>query len=190
MALPPGLRLRVATPGDAPFIQRVHEESIRGAPANIYSRAELESWAGGLKAEGYVATMNRGGETFLIAEIAKGSGALAGFCSYDGGRIHGLYIHPQWTGRGLAGALMDCAEGAILAAGAERISVSASLLARPLYERRGYAVVGRRDWKTRGGLIIEAFDMEKPAAFRPRATPAIRSRARRSAPSRRDGGGR
>ena len=154
MALPPGLRLRVATPGDAPFIQRVHEESIRGAPRHLYSRAELESWAGGLKAEGYVSAMNRGGETFLVAEILNGGGALAGFCSYSPHRIYGLYIHPKWTRRGLASVLLDRAEAAILATGAQRIHLSASLVGRRLYERLGYSIVGRRDWITRGGLVI------------------------------------
>jgi putative acetyltransferase len=167
----------------------VHQESIRGAPGHVYSRAELESWAGGLKAEGYVWAMTHAGETFLVADIPKGCGALAGFCSYAKNRIGGLYIHPQWTGRGLASAMMDRAEAAIRAAGAERISISASLIARPLYERRGYVVLRRRFWRTRGGLMIDAFDMEKPAALPARASPAIRSRVRRSAPSRRDGGG-
>ena len=167
--MPPGLRLRQATPGDAPFIQRVHEESIRGSPGNIYSRAELESWAGGLKAERYVWAMNHGGETFLVADVVNGSGALAGFCSYDSSRIDGLYIHPEWTGRGLASAMLGRAEAAIRASGARCIYIGASLIARPLYEKHGYAVVCRRGWKTRGGLVMEAFDMEKEIALRPRA---------------------
>ena len=167
----------------------MHQESIRGAPAHVYSRAELESWVGGPKAEGYVWAMTHAGETFLVADIPKGVGALAGFCSYARNRIGGLYIHPQWTGRGLASAMMDRAEAAILAAGAERISICASLIARPLYERRGYIVLRQRAWRTRGGLMIDAYDMEKPAALAQRATPAIRFRDRRSAPSRRDGDG-
>lgn len=187
----------MATPGDAPFIQRAHEESIRGVPGHLYSRAELESWASGLKAEGYVRAMNQTGEIFLIADILNGGGALAGFCSYESNRIHGLYIHPEWMGRGLASAMLGRAEAAVLAIGAERIYLTASRIGRPLYERRGYVVCRQRDWKTRGGLIIEGFDMEKRVAFDsraavgrlagPGATPAIRSRARRSSPSRRDG---
>jgi GNAT superfamily N-acetyltransferase len=108
--LPRGLRLRRATPGDAPAIQLVHEESIRGAPAAMYSRAELESWASGLKAERYVYAMDRIGETFLVADIVKSGGRLAGFCSYGGEQIHGLYIHPQWTGRGLGSLMIGMAK--------------------------------------------------------------------------------
>jgi putative acetyltransferase len=105
--------------------------------------------------------MDNGGETFLLAEIAKGGGRLAGFCSYGGSQIYGLYIHPQWTGRGLASALLDRAEVALIAGRIERILIGASRIARPLYEKRGYIVLRQRGWKTRGGLVMEAFDMEK-----------------------------
>jgi GNAT superfamily N-acetyltransferase len=121
----------------------------------------LESWASGLKAEGCVRAMNSIGEVFLVADILARGGALAGFCSYAGDRVHGLYIHPDWVRRGLAGAMLARAEAAILAAGARRIALTASLIAHPLYARRGYATVRRVKWKTRGGLVIEAFAMEK-----------------------------
>jgi putative acetyltransferase len=111
--------------------------------------------------------MDRLGETFLVADIIRGGGWLAGFCSYGGSQIYGLYIHPQWTGRGLASALLDRAEAALIAGRIERILIRASRIDRPLYEKRGYAVLGRRDWKTRGGLVMEAFDMEKRVAGGP-----------------------
>ena len=44
MSLPPGLILRAGTPGDAGFIQQLHEESIRGLGPRCYSRAEVESY--------------------------------------------------------------------------------------------------------------------------------------------------
>jgi putative acetyltransferase len=159
--LPRGLRLRRGTPGDAPAIQRVHEESIRGAPLGRYSRAELESWAYGLKARRYVHAMDRLGETFLVADILARGGDLAGFCSYVDNQVVGLYIHPGWMGQGLAGIMMDHAEAAIVATGARVIAISASEIARPIYEKRGYVVWRRRPWRTRGGLVIDAFDMEK-----------------------------
>ncbi|HEY2889402.1 MAG TPA: GNAT family N-acetyltransferase [Dongiaceae bacterium] len=124
----------------------------------------MESWAAGLNAERYIWAMNFNEERFVLAEEAKGEGGrLAGFCSWSPDRIVGLYIHPAWAGRGVASVLMDHAEEAILAAAQlPCIHLAASALARPLYERRGYCVIRRRDWKTRGGLMIEAFDMEKP----------------------------
>jgi putative acetyltransferase len=160
------LILRPGTTGDAPFIQRVHEASIRGAAVGIYSRAELESWATALHMDRYIWAMNFAGQRYILAEVAKGEGGkLAGFCSWSPDRIVGLYIHPAWAGRGVATALMNQAEEAIIAAAQPAcIHLAASAPARPFYEKRGYRVVRQRDWKTRGGLMIAAFDMEKPVS--------------------------
>ena len=104
MALPPGLILRAGTPGDAPFIQRVHEESIRGLGTRCYSRAEVESWAAGLKPQRYVQAMTQGDERFLLVEPEGGGGWLAAFCSFGADRIDNLYVHPDWARRGVAWA--------------------------------------------------------------------------------------
>ena len=82
MSLPPGLIIRAGTPGDAAFIQQVHEESIRGLGPRCYSRAEVESWASGLTLGGYVRAMNQDGERFLLAEPETAGGRLASFCSF------------------------------------------------------------------------------------------------------------
>ncbi len=103
-------------------------------------------------------------EQYFLAEVEGEGGNLAGFSSWRPGVLIGLYIHPAWTGRGVASVLMDCAEDAIIAAGANRIDLAASAIALPFYQKRGYRLIRRRDWKTRGGLMVEAFDMEKAVA--------------------------
>jgi hypothetical protein len=60
--------------------------------------------------------------------------------------------------------MIELAEEALLAAGTRTLRISASAIARPLYDKHGYVVWRRRAWRTRGGLTIEAYDMEKPAA--------------------------
>jgi putative acetyltransferase len=169
MSLPPGLIIRAGTPGDAPFIQRLHEESIRGLGPRCYSRAQVESWASGLTLGGYVQAMNQGGERFLLAEPESAGGRLASFCSFAGDRIIGLYTHPQWAGRGVAGALLVRAEAVISADGHELIGITATLGGRPLYEKYGYRVLRARDSRTRGGLVVAVLEMEKrfPRLFPP-----------------------
>jgi putative acetyltransferase len=102
----------------------------------------------------------------------NGGGRLAGFCSYGGSyggaQIYGLYIHPQWMGCGLASAMLVRAERALGAIGVQQIHIGASLIARPLYEKHGYSVLRPRGWKTRGGLVMAAYDMEKDLASAPR----------------------
>jgi ribosomal protein S18 acetylase RimI-like enzyme len=109
--------------------------------------------------------MNFAGERYMLAEAEGEGGNLAGFCSWQTQQVIGLYIHPAWAGRGVASALMDLAEAAIIAEGARHIALSASATARSFYEKRGYRVTQRRDWRTRGGLVVEAFEMAKPVGL-------------------------
>jgi putative acetyltransferase len=127
----------------------------------VYSRAELESWAVALHMDRYVWAANFLSERYFLAEVEGEGGNLAGFSSWRPGVLIGLYIHPAWTGRGVASALMGRAEDAIIASGATRIDLAASAIALPFYEKRGYQILRRRDWKTRGGLVVAAYDMEK-----------------------------
>ena len=162
MASPPAIIVRAATPADAAAILRVHRDSILALGTETYSSAEVESWAAGLVAERYVEAMNEGGETFIVA--AAPDGALAGFCSLKDDEVKGLSVAPEWARRGVGSALMRQAEATISAGGHRLIRIVASLSGQAFYESRGYRVVERRDWKTRGGLVIAALAMEKTLA--------------------------
>lgn len=165
MPLPPGLIIRAGTPGDAGFIQRLHEDSIRGLGPAFYSRAEVESWASSLRIGMYVRAMTQGGESFLLAEpAANAGGRLAGFCSFTRDEIEGLYVHPDWVRRGVASTLLLRAEAAIIAAGGRSVRVNASLLGQPLYEKHGYRLLGSRQHRTRMGLVVLVREMEKTLA--------------------------
>jgi putative acetyltransferase len=157
MSLPPGVKIRAAGPGDAAFIQQVHEDSIRGLGPRAYSRAEVESWATGLKPTGYVWAMTQGGETFLVAETNR----IIAFCSFTADEVRGLYVRPEWAGRGIGSELLARAEAALHASGRECIPIGASLSAVGFYLARGYEIVRRRSWRTRGGLVIDIADMKK-----------------------------
>jgi predicted N-acetyltransferase YhbS len=62
----------------------------------------------------------------------------------------------------MGSALLQRAEAAIAGAGHAKVVIGASLVGLPFYESQGYRVVRHRHWRTRGGLMIPAADMEKP----------------------------
>lgn len=84
---------------------------------------------------------------------AEGEASIVGFVSFalerDGldrdvtrGVVHNLYVKPADRDRGIGGDLLDAAEAALAAAGAERVALQAvagNKGARRFYERRGYA---------------------------------------------------
>jgi GNAT superfamily N-acetyltransferase len=59
----------------------------------------------------------------------------------SGGWIGNLIVHPDWRGRGCGAILFDHAVAVLSRRGAERLWLTASVLGRPLYEKRGFRTV-------------------------------------------------
>ena len=154
--------IRSGRPDDGEDLLRVHKKSILRLGRAAYSEAETESWSANLVAEGYGRAMADEGEIFLVAVDA--TDRVVGFCSHRDDEIMALYVHPDWTRRGIGSDLLGRAEAAVAAAGHGTVRVTAALVARAFYEGQGYRVVESRDWRTRGGLMIEVLDMTKALA--------------------------
>lgn len=155
----PRCRLRPGKPSDAAAIAAVHERAVRELARGVYSDTQVESWIHGNSPESYVEAMRHDGETFEVAVAARRG--IVGFCAHKGEEVRSLYIDPDWSRMGLGSALLRRAEAAITAAGHDKIVIGASLVGLPFYESRGYRVLRHRHWRTRGGLMIPAADMEK-----------------------------
>jgi ribosomal protein S18 acetylase RimI-like enzyme len=150
------LAIRTFEPDDADQLLAVHRAAILAAES--YSLAQRQSWALKLSAENY-RTIFPAQE---MCDVAVIDGRVAGFCSYAGDRIFGLYVHPQSQGRGVGSALLRRGESVLRDGGAERLHIHASLSAADFYIGQGYVEVRRRQHVTGGGLALDTVDMEKP----------------------------
>ncbi|MDY6923182.1 MAG: GNAT family N-acetyltransferase [Pseudomonadota bacterium] len=152
------LSIRPFHPEDAGALSALYEASVRALGARDYSAAQTEAWAGLTPpAEALVERM-RDGRTRLVA-ILDG---VAGFIDLEAdGHIDLLYVAPAATGLGVARALLETAEALAPLSGATRLHAEASETARPVFERLGYSVVGRRDFEV-AGVPIHNWAVEKP----------------------------
>lgn len=157
--LMPRYRLRAGKPSDAPGLFAVHERAVRELARGVYSDSQVESWVHGDSPARYVTAMREDGERYLVA-VARLRG-IVGFCGYKDEEVRSLYIDPDWSRLGIGTALLQQAEADIATDGHGKVIIGASLVGLPFYEARGYRVVRHRHWRTRGGLMIPAADMEK-----------------------------
>lgn len=92
---------------------------------------------------------------------AESGHALAGFASLSGdGRFGLLYVHPHFARQGIGGALVETVEAAARTDGHTRLAAEVSLIAAPVFRRRGWHG-GERHSVTRRGVTLEHFHMEK-----------------------------
>ncbi len=151
--------IREATTRDAEAIMSVHVRAILELGASAYTRAEVESWAAGLRPEGYARVMAAGLEQFEVA--VNDEGLIVGFCSVTENEIKALYVDPDWARRGIASTLVTRAEERIGTAGHRSVIIGAALSGLPFYLARGYAIEVRDEWETRGGLVLKATTLRK-----------------------------
>lgn len=141
--------IRPARASDAPAMATLYRRSVEGLGARDYSPEQVRAWAGqGPDAARFAAKLADGRRCWIAEDDA---GATQGFVDLEGdGHVDFLYVDPGAAAQGVAGRLLDEVDGAARLAGLSRLFVEASETARPLFERRGWRVVGRRDFHVAG----------------------------------------
>ena len=132
--------LRPYVPRDARRCLEIFRSSIEELAADDYDDEQREAWASSADDEAAFAAALAGALT-LIAVI---DGAPAGFASLKGGDvIDMLYVDPEFARRGAGRALVDALTKLAAARGAKRVTAEASEVAKPLFERLGFAAEKR-----------------------------------------------
>ena len=157
--MPGGFTIRPFRSGDEFAICELHAATIRSVSETLYSRDQIESWAGGKTPDGYVRMQTEMGEIYRVA--ADETDTPVGFCSFRDDEIFGIYVSPSWQGKGVGQALMQVAETELTAGGARDLKVHAAKSAWSFYEHCGYTQVRRDVFETRGGLSLETARYQK-----------------------------
>ncbi|MCF2910748.1 GNAT family N-acetyltransferase [Pseudoalteromonas sp. DL2-H2.2] len=93
--------------------------------------------------------------------VALSNDQVVGFIELDpDGHIDCTYVHPDFQGIGVAGALYDKVEKQAIKQGLSRLYVEASIPARHFFAARGFSLV-KRNQIERQGVTLVNFSMEK-----------------------------
>ena len=141
------MTLRLLTPYDVPQTLRIFREAVREGAAGVYSETERNAWAPSVMEAGSW-RIRRLSQPTWVAEVR---GEVVGFSDLTSdGEVGMLYVPPDHTRFGIGSALLDEVERHAREEGRSRLHTHASLLAEPVFARRGFVVV-RRQWAERGG---------------------------------------
>jgi N-acetylglutamate synthase-like GNAT family acetyltransferase len=171
--------IRKALLDDCESIQKLIAESARGLSREDYSDSQIE---------GAIATVF-GVDTTLIHDgtyfVAEAEGKLIGcggwskrktlfggdqFVSRDSGtldpqtepaKIRAFFIHPEWSRKGIARAILSRCESEASACGFRSLELMATLPGVKFYEACGYAAVARDDLEMKDGITLGLVQMRK-----------------------------
>lgn len=103
--------------------------------------------------------------------VVEHDGSVVATGALVGGDITGVFVHPEFQGRGIGGQVMDRLEGIARARGRSSVELSVSLPSRGFYESRGYQVLESRSSDVGGGDRLDYWAAEKPLVESGRRTP-------------------
>lgn len=149
--------LRPARPEDLAPIARLFRDTVRLVNRRDYTPRQIAVWS-----QRWQTLEHR--QDFLQqlhTLVAVQDGALVGYGNITaGGFLDHLYVRHDFQGRGCATALCDALEAFAAGQGAAKVTVLASITARPFLEHRGYRVLAAQTVEL-DGVELTRFEMEK-----------------------------
>ena len=132
--------LRPYLPADAKRCAEIFRASIEELAAEDYDTDQREAWASRADDEEAFGARLLGALT-LLAVIDR---EVVGFASLkDGEEIDMLFVDPEFARQGVGRALIEALTKLAQARGAKRLTTEASDVAKPLFERQGFAAQKR-----------------------------------------------
>ncbi|MEG2286701.1 MAG: GNAT family N-acetyltransferase [Ruthenibacterium sp.] len=154
------MKIRKYKTADCAEIAELFFETVHTINAKDYTKSQLDVWANG-KID--IAAWDK---SFLEHNtlVAEENNIIVGFGDMDNnGYFDRLFVHKDYQGKGIAGAIATELERQAEMQGVSAFSTHASVTAKPFFEKRGYCVVSENKI-VRSGVALTNFIMEKPFA--------------------------
>ena len=153
------MKIRSAKIEDAPFVWETHVNAIRILCRGAYTPAQIEAWAGPRTPEDYLDPISNG--RMFVAEV---DGRVVGFGEFMKEEIRALYVHPDYTRKGIGRALFQHIVEEMKARDIEKAWLHASLTSVPFYSAMGCTRGEEQNHCLSSGVEISCIPMETKIA--------------------------
>ena len=145
--------IRKYEPSDCEYLAQLFYDTVHTINARDYSEEQLKVWATG------AIDLEQWNHSFMehYTVVAQLDDKIVGFGDIDpNGYLDRLYVHKDYQHKGVATAICDELESAVLV---NIIYTHASITARPFFAKRGYQVVKEQQVE-RNGIFLINYVME------------------------------
>jgi len=177
-----GFTIRLANSADVPALRSLIELSVRGLQTNDYSPKQIEGALGHALGLDTQLIEDR---TYFVAEPIQGNCGIVGCGGWsnrrtlfgsdhgpnreaalldptiDAAKIRAIFVHPDWSRRGLGSLILRHCEDAAQSAGFRHLEMGSTLTGVPLYRLRGYETQEQVDVPLPNGEVLPVIKMVK-----------------------------
>jgi len=151
------MKIREYTFEDAEAHAEVHRESVRGIASEDYRDEVIEAWASKEPEESPLEEEKKR----FVAETDEGK--VAGFSDYnkETNELSGLYVKPDFSGKGLGEKLLQKAEQDAKENGLDYLWCESTVTAKDFYQKQGYKITEETTHELEKGIEMKTYKMEK-----------------------------
>lgn len=149
------MKIREYTFEDAEAHAEVHRQSVRGLASEDYRDEVIEAWATKEPEDSPL-------EEEKVRFVAEEEGEIIGFSDYnmETNELSGLYVKPDYTGRGIGEKLLERAEEDAREKDLDSLWCKSTITAKEFYQKHGYEIVEEKSHEIEG-LEMKVYRMEK-----------------------------
>lgn len=132
------MNIRLAVPEEAEALWRIRNEAIRHGCKTVYDADIIVAWTPDSMPESYrrVIAVN----PFYVAVTPENVPVASGFLDLKTGSVEAIFTLPQWSGNGLATAIIAAIKHEARSRGFKRLTLAATPNACSFYQRQGFAI--------------------------------------------------
>lgn len=163
-------RVRLFTKDDVGQLAEVFHLSITQAAATHYSEEERAVWSPAVRSDDEW----RLRLAPTVTWVSEQKGVISGFINLKStietlgsegesllsAEVDCLFTHPDFVGQGVASKLYQCLEDYALSQQISELTVEASYLAKPFFEKQGYRLLSKNE-HSRADQVLVNFSMRK-----------------------------
>lgn len=148
------MKLRKYKTSDCEKLAMLFYQTVHCINSKDYTQTQISAWASGAVD---LAAWDKSFKSHYTVVACKND-LIVGFGDIDkNGYLDRLFVHKDYQRQGIASAICEKLENFALH---KKITVFASITAKPFFERRGYRLI-REQQVSRDGVLLTNFLMEK-----------------------------